>query len=811
MAKVRAYKIAEELGIDRNEFLKKAAEVGIELRSPMVSLDAEEVTELRRRLGVGDEVKREERRVGTSVIRRRRRVVAEPKPAEPEAPAPEEEEAPSVPEPAPVEAGEPIAAEAPEAEPTPVEAPPAVTEPEPVTAAPSEAAPSETLRAAAERQPAAPVPPRPATTEERPAPGKRLVRRQAIQGIQVREQEALARMLRGNVQSQLERRRQIVEQQSRIQPRRRRGAQAAPRKPLPARDRKKIVKLDGPVSLQELSRLTGVKVSQLLRVEGLGEPIERGDLLDVETAGLVAAELGFEVRTSQEPEPEEAARVRVDDSELEHRPPIVTVMGHVDHGKTSLLDTIRKTNVVAGEVGGITQHIGAYKVQVGEQEIAFLDTPGHEAFTHMRARGAQLTDVAVLVVAADDGVMPQTAEAIAHAKAAGVPIIVAINKIDLPDANAQRVKQALLEHELVAEDFGGDTICVEVSAKRGDNVDKLLEMIGLQAEILELKARPTGRAEAIVGPVATVLVRQGVLKQGDTVVVGTTDGRVRALLNERGEKLKQAGPSTPAQIVGLAAVPEAGEDLIVVQNDREAKAIVEGRLEDLRRKTTAETSAGSMDAEVLFRGLTEEEEKELRIVLKTDVHGTMEAVRDALEKLSTEKAKLKVIHCGVGAITESDVMLAAASEALAVGFHVRPEPAARKAAEQEGVDIRTYEIVYEALDDMTQALQGLLPPQITEKLVAHAEVRQLFQIPRIGTVAGCYVAEGTFARANPVRVVRDGVITYKGRVGSLRRFKDNVREVQSGLECGIGVENFNDVKVGDILESYVVEETPATL
>jgi translation initiation factor IF-2 len=810
MAKIRAYKIAEELGLDREEFIKKAAEMGIVLRSPMVSLDEEQVQDLRTRLGSPSDVEREEKRVGTTVIRRRRKVVAPP-------PLPE----PAVVEPAPgaAEVEEPAPAEVDlielpeEPEPVAAEAEPAPVEPEPLEAAKAEPPPAERVAAG---PPPGPSPGPASPAQQQP---KRLVRRQAIEGIQIREQETLARMLRGNVQSQLERRRQIVEQQSRIQSRRRRPVTIAPRKPIVS-ERKKMIRLDGPVSFQELSRTMGVKLQELFRrADALEAEADRDGLLEVETAALIATDLGFEVQTVERDEPGAAPRVKAEEKDLEPRPPVVTVMGHVDHGKTSLLDTIRKSNVVAGEVGGITQHVGAYKVTADSLEITFLDTPGHEAFTQMRARGTRVTDIAVLVVAADDGIMPQTVEAISHAKAAEVPIIVAINKSDLPDANPQRVKQGLLEHELVPEDFGGETICIEVSATQKTNIDKLLEMIGLQSEVLELRSRRKGPAEGTVieaqldrgrGPLATVLISQGTLRRGDPIVVGEAYGRVRSLLNERGEDITEAGPATPAQVLGLSAIPEAGDELVVLKNERDAKEIADRRIEE-RKRTAAQEPSVTMDADQIFATLGETEERELRAVLKADVRGTVEAIREAIEKLSTEKVKLNVIHFGVGAVTESDIMLASASEAIVIGFHVRPEPAARKLAEQENVEIRTYEIVYEVLEDMTRAMTGLLPPQVTERVVAHAEVRQIFTIPRVGTIAGSYVAEGTFARANPVRVLRDGVVVYKSRVASLRRFKDDVREVQTGMECGIGVDNFNDVKVGDILESYIAEESPATL
>jgi translation initiation factor IF-2 len=648
------------------------------------------------------------------------------------------------------------------------------------------------------------------------------VRRTAIQGMNLKEQETLARQMRGNVQTQLERRRQLGEQQSRIRSRRRQPV-GGKRKAAPAREREKVVRITRPMSFQELSGELGVKVHDLLRrARALGATLEREDTLDIETIELIAADVGFEVKIDVESvEDRVATQPEAADADLEPRPPVVTVMGHVDHGKTSLLDSIRKANVVAGEAGGITQHIGAYQVDTSTGPITFLDTPGHAAFTQMRARGAQVTDIAILVVAADDGIMPQTVEAIDHARAAGVPIIVAVNKIDRPDADPQRVKQAMLAHELVPEEFGGDTICVDVSATQGTNLDKLLEMVGIQAEVLELRARRRGKAVGTVieaelnrgrGPLATVLLREGTLKGGETVVIGTAYGRIRSLVNERGETLREAGPATPAQIVGLSQVPEAGEEMIVVRNEREARALTAHRVEEQKRSAmSAESEVAPVEAEDLFAKLGEDEQKEFRVVLKADVRGTAEAIGDALEKLSTDRVNLRVIHRGVGAISESDVMLASASTALVVGFHVRPEAVARKAAEREGTEIRTYEIVYDVLDEATQLMSGLLPPKVVEQIRGHAEVRRLFQIPRVGTIAGCYLPEGAIQRSNQVRVVRDGVTIYAGRIASLRRFKDDVREVQANFECGIQVENFNDVKVGDIIEAFVVEETPDTL
>jgi translation initiation factor IF-2 len=641
-----------------------------------------------------------------------------------------------------------------------------------------------------------------------------------VEQVNVREQDRLARQLRGNIQSQLERRRLLVERQSREQSRRRRPASTG-RKAAPARERKrKILRVAGPASFQELSRGLGVKVQELLRrAQALDPEVDRDALVDLETAELLASDLGFEVQVTTPDVEKELAAAETAEEDQEPRPPVVTVMGHVDHGKTSLLDYIRSTKVAEGEAGGITQHIGAYSVEAGGSTITFLDTPGHAAFTQMRARGAQVTDIAVLVVAADDGVMPQTVEAISHARAAGVPIIVAVNKIDLPDANPQRVKQGLLEQELVPEELGGETICVEVSAKAGTHVDKLLEMLALQSEVLELKARRKGSARGVVieaqldrgrGPVATVLVNEGTLEHGDALVVGTTWGRVRALSNHKGEPVKQALPSDAVQIVGLQAVPEAGDEFIVTKNEREAKQVADHRVDEQRRPVAA-VGGDLLDADVLFAQLDETDKKQLAVILKADVRGTVEAARDSLQELSTDRVKLEVIHAGVGAINESDIDLASASNALIVGFNVRPEPAARKTAERDGVEVRTFEVIHEMLDEVKAAMTGLLPPKRVERVRGHAEVRKLFTIPKVGTIAGCLVPDGGVHRSDMIRVVRDGVVVYTSKISSLRHYKDDAREIQSGSECGIGVENFNDVKVGDILEAFVVEETADTL
>ncbi len=552
----------------------------------------------------------------------------------------------------------------------------------------------------------------------------------------------------------------------------------------------------------------------------LGTMVSIHQTVPVATAEAVAKELGYEVQDVgfQEAEYLAVSDQGADANGLEPRPAVVTVMGHVDHGKTSLLDALRQTDVVAGEAGGITQHIGAYQVTVGDQSLTFIDTPGHAAFTAMRARGAQVTDLVILVIAASEGIMPQTVEAIDHAKAAEVPIVVALNKCDLPDANPQMARQRLMEHGLVTEDFGGDVLAVEVSATRKTGLDKLLEAVALQAELIEPRADADRRAEGVVleseldrgrGPVATVLVKQGTLRRGDALVVGTIHGRVRTMLNEHGGVVREAGPSMPVQVVGFSGLPEAGDLLSVVESERIAKDISSHRDSQARGRT--EAPKPRLTLEDLFAEAENGGVRELNVIVKSDTQGSAEALRDSLLQLPTDKVKLNVIHAAVGAVTESDVQLAAASSAIVVGFHVRPDPTARAAAESQAVDVRLYQVIYEVIDEVRAAMAGLLPPTVKEVVVGQAEVRKTFTIPRLGTIAGCYVTDGTMRRNLGARLVRDGVQVYQGKFGSLKRFKDDVREVQSGFECGIGIDGFNDVKIGDVIEAFEHEEKPAEL
>ena len=488
-------------------------------------------------------------------------------------------------------------------------------------------------------------------------------------------------------------------------------------------------------------------------------------------------------------------------------------MGHVDHGKTSLLDAVRSTNVIEGEAGGITQHIGAHKVEINGREITFLDTPGHEAFTSMRARGAQVTDIAILVVAANDGVMPQTVEAINHAKAANIPIIVAINKIDLEGANPEKVKQDLMEYGLVAEEWGGDTIFVPISAKKHINIDTLLEMVLLVADMKELKANPHKQAKGTViearldkkkGPIATMLVQRGTLDTGDTIVVGSVIGRIRAMRNDKGQLVKSAGPSTPVEISGLTEVPEAGETFYEVKEEKTAKHLIERRKRQARDKILNATSKVTLDD--LFNQIEKGNLKQLNIIVKADVQGSCEAVKQALEKLSDEKVKVSVIHSNVGGVTETDVTLAKVSNAIIIAFNVRPEPMAKEMANKEGVEIKTYSVIYNAIEDVKAAMKGLLDPEYKETIIGNAEVRQIFKVSNVGTIAGCYVTDGKITRHSIIRVIRDNIVIHEGKLASLKRFKDDVKEVSKEYECGIQLENYNDIKEGDILEAHIMEE-----
>ncbi len=579
------------------------------------------------------------------------------------------------------------------------------------------------------------------------------------------------------------------------------------------------LKLAPGATAQEIADKTSRTPADVIKVLlGLGEMVSATMSLTEEAIELVAADLGYRVEWVGVEEDIEEPEAEDDGAEQAPRPPVVTVMGHVDHGKTLLLDAIRTTDVAAGEFGGITQHIGAYQVHLNGKVITFIDTPGHEAFTAMRARGAQVTDVAILVVAADDGVMPQTVEALNHAKAAGVPIIVAVNKIDKDGADPTRVRQQLTEHEMIPVEWGGTAEFVDVSAKSGENLDKLLETVLIVAELEDLKAVPDGRSRGAVieahldkgrGPVATVLVQRGTLEAGDSLVSGTTYCRVRALLDENGKPVEHAGPSRPVQVLGWTAVPEAGDDFKEVADEREARHLAQER--ETRSRAAELVSSRPVGLADLIAATREAEIAELNVVLKADVQGSLEAVADQFTKLPQEEVRVRVVHRGVGAINESDIQLAMASGAIVIGFNVRPEPKAKELSDREGVDLRLYRVIYEALDDIRAALSGMLTPGETEAELGRAEVRATFKVPKVGMAAGCYITSGTIARGAKARLIRDGVVVYDGKVETLRRFKDDVREVKEGFECGIGLERFQDVKEGDVIEAYEIREVARSL
>ncbi|MEJ2275445.1 MAG: translation initiation factor IF-2, partial [Woeseiaceae bacterium] len=575
------------------------------------------------------------------------------------------------------------------------------------------------------------------------------------------------------------------------------------------------------ISVADLAKLMAIKGNEVVKVLfNMGAMVTINQVIDQDTATLVVEELGHVAKPVDSAEMDEKllADEKQSGGEQTSRAPVVTIMGHVDHGKTSLLDYIRHTKVAAGEAGGITQHIGAYSVKTDKGNVTFLDTPGHAAFTAMRSRGAQATDIVVLVVAADDGVMPQTIEAIQHAKAAGVPLVIAINKIDRENADPERVKNELSQHEVIPEEWGGEQQFVNVSAHTGEGVDDLLDSILLQAEVMDLTAVAEGPAEGIViesslekgrGAVATLLVQSGVLKQGDMVIAGEEYGRIRNMFNETGKSIKKAGPSQPAVVLGLSKTPNAGDDFLVVKNERKAREVAEFRQAKARETKLAQQQASKLDD--MFSQMREGELSTVPIIIKSDVHGSAEALRDALSNLSNDEVKVNVLSSGVGGITETDINLAAASDAFVIGFNVRADATARTAIKESGVDVRYYSIIYEAIDDVKQAISGLLAPEIREQIVGLAEVKDVFRSPKLGDIAGCIVSEGYVKRANPIRVLRDNVVIFEGELESLRRFKDDVNEVKSGTECGIGVKNYNDVQVGDQIECYERVEVARTL
>ncbi len=877
MAKMRVYELAKEFDITSERVIHVLREMDIPVRSHMSTLDEGQVARARTRL------ERDKRRPettgkgGAATKRRRRRRVVEKslEPVEVEAVEEEPAEAPPtvgdveapVVEDQPLFADEEIAAkvdpfpplpeESEEAAPTEVEeadlaeplegveavsdAPTVeeVVEPdeelELVAVADEVEAPVAEVEPPAPPKPVAPKPVAPAAQAEPPKPAAGVVRIQAegytLDGRRrrrTRKKKKRTRVDQEAVQANIKRTLAKMETAGPTRRRRRdaltpeqREAEEAEAERL-AEEERTTVRVAEFLTVAELADLVGVAPNEIITsaFKNLGLMITINQRLDFDQIELITGELGFKAVREDEYDADVITDEQVaDPMRLATRPPVVTVMGHVDHGKTLLLDYVRKANVIAGEAGGITQHLGAYLVDIGNaRRITFLDTPGHAAFTAMRARGADVTDIVILVVAADDGVMPQTREAISHAKNAGKPIIVAVNKIDLPAAEPTRVKQELLEHEVVIEDFGGETLHSEISAKTGQGIDDLLEKVLLQAEMLELEADPglAGRGTVIeaeldkgMGPVATILVTEGSLNIGDGFVCGVHAGRVRALLDERGHSVDAAGPGMPTRVLGFEGVPQAGDNLIVLEYERARE--ITGKRQQIEREREIRRKAQVGRLEDVFAAVQAGQKTQLKLIIKGDTDGSVQALGDELERLSTDEVEVRVIHRGVGAVTETDVLLAQTSDAIIIGFHVRPDRKAREVAEREGVDIRSYRVIYEATEEVRAALEGMLAPEEKEVILGSAEVRELFKVPKVGTVAGCYVSEGSIDRNSQIRVLREHIVIYEGRLSSLKRFKDDVKEVKSGYECGMGIENFNDVKVGDILEAFRIDQVARKL
>jgi translation initiation factor IF-2 len=863
MGKIRIYELARELNMTNKELLKKLEEMEIPVKSHMSSVDEEAVDVIKAKLRGTKQEQMEEKRIKPTVIRRRRVKVPEKKievvgtsaeeeikevkpdePKEVEEPIATKEEAkPKIalvkeePQKEDLEPAEKEAAEVKEEK-------EAVQKKEPVKAKkPKPAKPAKKIKketpAKIIKLPVKPKEPPPEEVKEvpsepdEPAP-KTVEMKDRVKDAPVKEKKKKGRKQKAEGEEGEKkflkkkisfRKKEVIEGKDLYAGRTKRGRKL--RKGAKAKlDKgqktqittpkaiKRRIKIDETIVLAELAKRMGIKANEMIaKLMSMGVMATVNQTIDFETATLVSSEFGYELEKASFEEETILKEEKDAPETLAERPPVVTIMGHVDHGKTSLLDVIRKTRVTAAEAGGITQHIGAYNVTTPRGQIVFLDTPGHEAFSAMRSRGAKVTDIVVLVVAADDGVMPQTIEAINHSKAADVPIIVAVNKIDKDNAAPDRVLRELSENGLVPEDWGGDTICVNVSAKKNIGIDNLLEMILLQAEILELKANPEKRGRGHVveakldagrGPVATVLVQEGTLHAGDAVVCGIHYGKVRALLNDRGLQEKEAGPSIPVELIGLSGVPQAGDEFISVSDEKDAKQISLHRSQKQRSLDLAKTSRLSLEG--LFEKMQEGEVKDLNLILKADVHGSIEALKESLSKLNNEEVKINVVHGATGAITETDVTLATVSDAIIVGFNVRPSSKIQEQAAEEHVDIRYYNVIYDVIKEIRDAMLGLMSSTFEDRTLGWAEVRDIFHVPRVGTIAGCYVTDGKFGRGEQVRLLREGVVIYDGKIASLRRFKDDVKEVQSGYECGIGVENFNDIKINDTLECYYTEE-----
>jgi len=896
MSKQRVYELAKELGIENKDLISRLEKLGISVKSHSSALEDSEVERIHREFSVGEPQEIEEKRIKSTVIRRRavRTAVEEepvPEPEEKMAPVAEKvKEVPVAPPhrampPLPPTPPEPIKPAAPVetlSRPTAPAAEPPVEKKEPLPEEPEAVLPpkEEPKTAAKASEPVSekafakvpvkgPVPPAtpprtilqvtPREDRDRSVSGagahdpsatfpkKVIVKKPDLQTV---KEGATAPAKKPLAKWEIERDKKkgkkpveviigvdqvpsrkkaliknIVDRKAKVidaDTEDRVGKWREDKKQIVSRMKKteitvpkaikRRIKVDETISVGDLAKKMGVKVGEVInKLMGLGIMATINQAVDFDTATLLAAEFSYQVEPAAFEYEESLLQMDTVPRNLKPRAPVVTIMGHVDHGKTSLLDAIRQTKVIEGEAGGITQAIGAYHVHINDRDIVFLDTPGHEAFTAMRARGAQVTDIVVLVVAADDGVMDQTIEAINHSRAAGVPIMVAINKIDKPNADPEKIKQALTEYNLVSEEWGGDTIFCEVSAKQKTNIEELLELILLQADILELQADPDRPARGIViearldrgqGPIATILIQEGTLREGDNFACKAEYGRVRAMINDQGKRVKEAGPSMPVEVIGFSRVPQVSAEFLGVEDEKKARSISDYWMRKEREK---ELSASSkITLEQLYERI-KEGVKDLNVIIKGDVQGSIEALSESLSKLSTSDIKLKIIHSSTGAITETDVMLASSTNAIIIGFNVRPDGRVSEIAEQEGVEIKLYDIIYNVIADVRAAMEGLLEPLYKEVVQGRAEVRQLFKVPKVGTIAGCYVTEGKITRSASVKLVRGGVVIYDGRVGSLKRLKDDAREVLTGFECGIGIENYNDIREGDVIESYINE------
>ena len=813
---MRVHQLAKELDLTSKELLPHLKKLGVEVKNHMSALSEDDVERVKNLLNPPSAEKIVEERIKPTIIRRRRKVVEEPpvgKKVEEEEEkkgkkGKKEEETPL--------AAEEVAPSKEASKVTPAE-PPMVSSAKPVEKKPAKEKPESKVKIISKKI----VLPEEKEEEKKGLPKKKRFRKERFSPGQEITKRKFTAVSSKDLQEEVV----SEERAKRYKPspfRKKKSLSLVKSKKtevtIPKAIKRKIKVLEG-ITVALLAKRMGIKAGALIKkLMDMGVMATMNETIDTDVASLVAHEFGYEVESVTIEEEQILLEKKDSPKDLLPRAPIVTVMGHIDHGKTSLLDAIRQSNVIEREAGGITQHIGAYHVELDKGTIIFIDTPGHEAFTTMRARGAKVTDIVVLVIAADDGIMPQTIEAIDHAKAAKVPIIVAINKIDKPNANPEKIKQTLTEYELVSEDWGGDTLYAEISAKQRKGIEELLEIIILQAEMLELQSNPHKPAKGTVveakldkskGPVATILVQEGTLKVGNNFISGVHYGKARVLINDAGREISQAGPSTPVQVLGLSGVPEAGDTFLVVDEEKKAKQAGLYFQQKQREKGLLESSKVTLEG--LYDQIQEGTVQELNVIIKVDVHGTLDALTKSLQELGNEKVKINIIHSSVGAINQSDVMLASASKAIIIGFAVSPDVKAKLAAEQEKVDIRLYTIIYDAISDITNALEGLLAPTLVENLRGKAEVKQIFHISRLGIIAGSIVTEGKITRDCKFRIMRNGTLMHQGRISSLKRFKDDAREVESGYECGIGIEGFGEIQIGDIIECYTTEEVATKL